>query len=104
MDGIVTDNLAKAGAQRWLGAFAAAMASRDEARIAALFAKECHWRDILAFTWNLHTTSGAPAIAARLVPTLTEMAPKALQLAKGRTPPRTVTRAGTPCIEAIFTF
>lgn len=104
MDGIVSDNLAKAGAQRWLGAFAAAVASRDEARIAALFAKECHWRDILAFTWNLHTTSGASAIAERLVPTLAEMAPKAWQLAKGRTPPRTVTRAGTPCIEAIFTF
>jgi len=104
MDGIVTDTLAKAGAQRWLSAFSAALASRDRTRIASLFADECYWRDILAFTWDLHTTTGAEAIVERLVPTLSKVAPKALQLAKGRTPPRSVTRAGTACIEAIFTF
>ena len=62
MDGIVTDTLARAGAQRWLGAFAAALASQDSTRVASLFADECHWRDILAFTWNLHTTTGRTGV------------------------------------------
>jgi cation diffusion facilitator CzcD-associated flavoprotein CzcO len=104
MDGILTDTSAKSAAQRWLGDFASALAAGDAAQIASLFADECHWRDILAFTWNLHTTSGARAIAQRIAPTLARMAPRGLQLAKSRTPPRLVTRAGTPCIEAIFTF
>jgi cation diffusion facilitator CzcD-associated flavoprotein CzcO len=93
-----------ATAQRWLSDFAAALTSADSAAIAALFADECYWRDILAFTWDLHTTTGAAAIAKRLAPTLNGAAPRNLQLAKGRTPPRAVTRAGTGCLEVIFTF
>ncbi len=104
MDGILTDTSAKAAAQRWLDDFASAMASGDAARIAPLFADECHWRDILAFTWNLHTTSGAAAIARRMAPSCSKTAFGAPQLAKGRTPPRLVTRAGVAAIETIFTF
>ena len=104
MDSILIDTSAKTTAESWLGDFAAALASGDATRLAALFARECHWRDILAFTWNLHTTSGAPAIAQRMVPAVTRMAPRALTLAAGRTPPRPVKRAGTDAIEAIFTF
>ena len=104
MDGIRTDDSAKVTAQRWLGDFAEALASGDAERLAPLFADECHWRDILAFTWNLQTTSGATAIAHRLAPLLAQAAPHALQLAEDRTPPRLVTRAGTAAIEAIFTF
>ncbi|MDP1753579.1 MAG: hypothetical protein Q8L22_29375, partial [Reyranella sp.] len=59
MDGVLTDTSSKATAESWLGDFAATLASGDAARLAALFAHECHWRDILAFTWDLHTTSGA---------------------------------------------
>jgi putative flavoprotein involved in K+ transport len=104
MDSILIDTSAKTTAESWLGDFAAALASGDATRLAALFARECHWRDILAVTWNLHTTSGAPAIAQRMVPAVTRMAPRALTLAAGRTPPRPVKRAGTDAIEAIFTF
>jgi cation diffusion facilitator CzcD-associated flavoprotein CzcO len=104
MDGVVADGSAKAAALHWLGAFADALDGQDETRLAALFADECHWRDILAFTWDLHTTSGAVSIAARLAPALPQMAPRRFQLAHGRTPPRVVTRAGTIAIEAIFTF
>lgn len=104
MDGVLTDTSAKAAAESWLGDFAAALASGDAARLAALFARECHWRDILAFTWDLHTISGAAAIAERMVPTASPMAPRGLKLAAGRTPPRPVKRAGTDAIEAIFTF
>ena len=104
MDGTATETLAKSAAQRWLGDFATALACRDGARIAALFANECHWRDILAFTWNLHTTSSPGAIAHRMLPSWARTAPHGLELAKGRTPPRYIERAGTKAIEAIFTF
>src|SRR5918997_6918896 len=73
MDGILTDIPAKAAARTWLSDFEAALASGEAARIAALFAEDCHWRDLLAFTWDLHTTSGADAIAERIVPTLARM-------------------------------
>jgi len=104
MDGVLTNTSAKAAAESWLGEFAAALATGDTARLAALFARECHWRDILAFTWDLHTTSGAAAIAARLAPAAPPKSPRDVKLAASRTPPRQVTRAGTDAIEAIFTF
>ena len=104
MDGIPTGISATSTAKTWLSDFEAALNSGDAARIAALFAHECHWRDILAFTWNLRTASGAAAIAERLLPALSRMAPRELRLAAGRTPPRRVKRAGTEAIEAIFAF
>ena len=102
MDGIPTDVSAKAAAKTWLSGFEAALASGDAARIAALFARDCHWRDILAFTWNLRTASCAAVIAERMAPTLARMVPRGLALAAGRTPPRRIERAGTEAIEAIF--
>jgi putative flavoprotein involved in K+ transport len=104
MDGMLTNSSVTAAAEAWLDAYGAAIASGDVARIAALFAEDCCWRDILAFTWDLRTTSGAPAIADRMVPTLARMAPRGIALAAGRTNPRRVTRAGVDAIEAIFAF
>ncbi|WP_043360697.1 NAD(P)/FAD-dependent oxidoreductase [Belnapia sp. F-4-1] len=104
MDGILTGRSAEATAATWLDEFAAALEAGEAARIAALFATECHWRDLLAFTWELHTVSGAEAIAGRLQPCLAAMAPRDVRLAEGRTPPRVVRRAGTEAVEAIFSF
>ena len=104
MDGIVRDTSARAAAQNWLDDFAATLASRDRAGLAALFTEDCHWRDILAFDWDLRTISGAASIAERMASHVAKVAPRDLQLAGDRAPPRVVTRAGTPCIEAIFTF
>lgn len=104
MDGMLIDTSADAAARTWLDALAAALAAGDPAAIAALFAPECHWRDLLAFTWDLRTASGAEAIAQRMAPTLAQVAPRNLALAAGRTPPRRVTRAGVDTIEAIFSF
>ena len=55
VDGMLTASSASATAEAWLGDFGAALASGDAAQIAALFAEDCHWRDILAFTWDLRT-------------------------------------------------
>ena len=104
MDGMLADNSLTAAAEAWLDAYGAAVASGEAARIAALFAEDCHWRDILAFTWDLRTTSGATAIADRMVSTLARMAPCGLALAAGRTKPRRATRAGVDAIEVIFAF
>ena len=104
MDGIVTNISAKAAAEAWLRDFGAALASGETKHIAALFADDCHRRDILAFTWDLRTTSGAPSVAQRMAPALSRMAPRALALTQDGTPPRHVMRAGVDTIEAIFAF
>ena len=104
MDGILTGTSTEAAAKAWVVEFAAALDAADAARLAALFAEECHWRDVLAFTWDLRTVSGAAAIAERLVATRASIVPRGFALAAERTPPRRVTRAGTEAIEAILTF
>ena len=42
----------------WLEAFETALASRDPALIAALFVPDSHWRDLLAFTWDITLDAG----------------------------------------------
>ena len=96
-----TDTLAAV----WLDAFEDALASGDVARIGGLFhTEDSHWRDVLAFTWDLRTTSGPGAIAERLGAALGATQPRGFALAAGRTPPRRVRRAGTEAIEVLFTF
>ncbi len=104
MDGVVTNVSAQAAAEAWLRDFGAALASGEATRIAALFADDCHWRDILAFSWDLRTASGAASIAQRMASALPQTTPRTLVLAPGRTPPRHVMRAGVDTIEAIFAF
>ena len=48
----------------WLTEFAAALARPDPDAVAALFARDCYWRDLLAFTWTLRTLEGRHAIRA----------------------------------------
>ena len=104
MDGMLTNNSATTAVEAWLGDFGAALVSGEAVRIASLFATESHWRDILAFAWDLRTTSGAAAIAERMTAALPGTAARAVALAAGRTPPRRVERAGVETIEAIFGF
>ena len=63
MDGILTGGTLETIAAAWLAEFDAALADGRSDRIAGLFAAESHWRDILAFGWDLRTISGAEAIA-----------------------------------------
>ncbi len=66
---------APADAQSWLDRFAAALQSQDAAAAAELFLGDGLWRDVLAFTWNLETMAGRPAIAATLRQTLARTKP-----------------------------
>jgi putative flavoprotein involved in K+ transport len=50
----------------WLGALGSALAAGRAEAAAALFAPECYWRDLLAFTWNVKTMEGRAAIRLML--------------------------------------
>lgn len=89
------DHIATATA--WLGRFEAALAADD---VRACFQPEGHWRDVLAFGWDLRTLSGADAIAAGLAGARA----KGFRLDPARSPPRRVQRAGQDCLEVIFAF
>jgi cation diffusion facilitator CzcD-associated flavoprotein CzcO len=94
----------QADTEGWLAAFEAALQSRDAAAAAALFLADGLWRDVLAFTWNIQTMAGRPAIEATLRQTLARTKPANFHIPSRRTPPRRVSRAGTESIEAIFAF
>ena len=73
MDG--SDLNPTARATRWLGALETTLAKDDSAAATALFDAECYWRDLVAFTWNIITLEGAPAIGAMLGATLADVRP-----------------------------
>ena len=54
---------ASADQGQWLTRFQAALADPESADWRALFAPECYWRDLVAFTWNIVTLEGPGAIA-----------------------------------------
>ncbi|MBZ5737551.1 flavin-containing monooxygenase [Nocardioides mangrovi] len=47
----------------WLSAFERGLGAADADAVAALFATECYWRDLVAFTWNLKTVEGRDQVA-----------------------------------------
>src|SRR5262249_58694880 len=53
-------------AERWLADFEAALRAADDASLAKLFRADAHWRDLLAFTWQVKTVSWAGAILPEL--------------------------------------
>jgi len=69
------DTAPAAEASAWLAAFSEALAKGDIPAALALFADDCYWRDFLAFTWNIKTLEGKPAIAAMLGATLADTSP-----------------------------
>ncbi len=90
--------------ERWLADFEAAIARPDFATVGRLFREDSHWRDLLAFTWDVRTVSGAAKIVDALRDNARNTQPSRFETDRQRTPPRRVTRAGTETIEAIFRF
>ena len=91
-------------ALNWLEAFEAALRRRDPHAIAALFHADCHWRDILAFTWNFTAVEGRHTVAAGLAAAQERTQAHGFHLPEGRRAPRHVKRMGSDSIEAIFEF
>jgi putative flavoprotein involved in K+ transport len=46
----------------WLADFAAALSGPTPQALERLFAADCYWRDLVAFTWNILTAEGRAAI------------------------------------------
>lgn len=90
-------------AREWLADFGAAMATRDADGAAALFARDGTWRDIISFTWHLHTFNGRNQIRVSFQDTMDETGPSCFEL-RTSPAPRWVTRAGTDAVEALFDF
>lgn len=59
----------------WLAEFASALKRSDIEGVALLFAEECYWRDLVAFTWNITTLESRSAIADMLKARLADVRP-----------------------------
>ncbi|WP_055046625.1 NAD(P)/FAD-dependent oxidoreductase [Devosia sp. A16] len=76
------DTAPVAAATAWLVMLGETLARGDIAATLELFAEDCYWRDIVAFTWNVKTMEGKPAIAAMLEATLGGTQPSAWQVTR----------------------
>ena len=94
----------KNAAEHWLQQFEIALASQDAGAIGKLFHHTCHWRDVLAFTWDLSAFEGRDAVVSGLVAQQENAGAHDFFIPDGRKPPRKVKRVGNECIEAIFEF
>ena len=77
MDGIVTNISAKAAADVWLPRFRRSLGLRRDQAYRRIFADDCHWRDILALTWDLRHHLHCASVAQRMAAALSQMAPRA---------------------------
>mgnify|MGYP001815507827 CR=1 FL=1 len=65
---------------QWLSRLDDALTQNDPAAAAALFAEECYWRDLVAFTWNIKTMEGRSEIEAMLREVLSSVRPSNWQV------------------------
>jgi putative flavoprotein involved in K+ transport len=59
-----------------------------------LFEEDSHWREVIALTWTLSTTSGREQIAQNLAQSIQKMQAKNFCIDPLRQAPRVVERAG----------
>ena len=69
-----------------------------------LFFENSHWRDILALTWQIQTTSGKQNIIPKLYDTVLNVIAKDFVIDPQRTQPREVIRASKNVVEVILKF
>src|SRR5689334_16093616 len=90
--------------QEWLSEFEDALRAGDRAELEALFVEDSHWRDLLAFTWNVTPSDTRGVIVATLLREQARVQARGFRIAEGHSAPRRVKRTGTEVIEAIFQF
>ncbi|MEM0907125.1 MAG: NAD(P)/FAD-dependent oxidoreductase, partial [Pseudomonadota bacterium] len=64
----------------WLSQFSAALENNDIETLKGLFAPDCYWRDMVAFTWNIKTMEGRDAIGEMAATTLAAVKPTNWQI------------------------
>lgn len=57
-----------------------ALEQADIVALKALFAPECYWRDLVAFTWNIKTIEGRDAIGDMVQAVLGDVHPRNWQV------------------------
>ena len=67
----------------WLSDFEQALTACDVDAAAALFADDCYWRDLVAFTWNIKTIEGRSGVTDLLTETLDGTRPRGWRVAEG---------------------
>ena len=88
----------------WLGRFEAALRATDKAALAALFAPECHYRDLLTFSWTIKPAEGVGPIVDLLSAAQPRTLAENFTISAKRTAPRRVKRLGIEVYEGIFQF
>jgi len=72
----MVDTTACTQIQTVLSELNSALVSRDTSRALDLFAQECYWRDLVAFTWNITTLEGKAEIRSMLDVRLEDVRPQ----------------------------
>ena len=92
--------------EQWLSAFEHALQAGNATELGDLFAEDdSHWRDLLAFTWNVTPCEGRQAIVSRLLQEQPRVKARGFAIARGHVAPRRLMRAWTvEVIEAIVQF
>ena len=89
---------------RWLLLFEQAVSSASSDTLRELVHEDCHWRDLLAVTWQVKPVSGLRNILALIQSFTPDTRPYGFQITQDHAAPRAVARAGVEVIEAIFCF
>jgi putative flavoprotein involved in K+ transport len=77
------DTTASAEVQGLLDSFGAALERGDIGTAVACFQDDCYWRDLVSFTWNIHTSEGKDAIRGMLQSQLAATKPSGWKIAEG---------------------
>jgi putative flavoprotein involved in K+ transport len=78
---------------QWLSRFGDALTRGDAGGAAELFAEECFWRDLVAFTWNIKTVEGRAGVTEMLERTLGHTRPRSWHTTEEPTAAEGVTEA-----------
>ena len=89
---------------RWLLLFEQAVSSASSDTLRELVHEDCHWRDLLAVTWQVKTVSGLRNILALIQSFTPDTRPYGFQITQDHAAPRAVARAGVEVIASIFCF
>lgn len=94
-------NVHAAAVRRWLEGFESALASGESTE--SLFTVDSHWRDAVAFTWDLLTISGSSQIADVIAERQGESGARDFRLSE-EPAPQLKMRGGRDVVEAFFDF
>ena len=79
------DTTLNARVQVFLDKFDAALVAGDLDAAMGMFAPECYWRDLVAFTWNIKTMEGRDQVRDMLAHCLARVKPRNWKIAEAET-------------------